>query len=42
VGAARSWVTAERWWQSGLEMLVLKRIVAVVGYGTGALIATLL
>lgn len=39
VGAARSWVTAERWWQSGLEMLLLGGVVAAVAYGTGAFVA---
>jgi VIT1/CCC1 family predicted Fe2+/Mn2+ transporter len=42
VGAARSWVTAERWWQSGLEMLLLGGLVAAVGYGTGAIVAGLI
>ncbi len=39
VGALRSWVTASRWWASGLEMLLLGVIVAAVAYGTGAGIA---
>ena len=39
VGALRSLVTASRWWVSGLEMLVLGALVAVVAYGTGAAIA---
>jgi VIT1/CCC1 family predicted Fe2+/Mn2+ transporter len=41
VGAARAWVTAERWWRSGLEMFLLGALVAVVAYFTGALAATL-
>ncbi len=39
VGALRSLVTASRWWLSGLEMLGLGVLVAVVAYGTGAGIA---
>ncbi|MCY4585785.1 MAG: VIT1/CCC1 transporter family protein [Bryobacterales bacterium] len=39
VGAARSLVTASRWWVSGLEMLGLGVLVAVVAYATGAVIA---
>ena len=39
VGAARSLVTASRWWISGLEMLGLGVLVAVVAYATGAGIA---
>ncbi len=39
VGALRSLVTAGRWWASGLEMLVLGVIVAIVAYGAGAGIA---
>ena len=41
VGALRSLVTASRWWVSGLEMLGLGVIVAVVAYGTGAGIAAI-
>ena len=41
VGAARSLVTASRWWVSGLEMLGLGALVAVVAYATGAGIAGL-
>ena len=40
VGAARALVTADRWWRSGLEMLVLGAIVAAVAYGTGAFVAS--
>lgn len=40
VGALRSWVTASRWWVSGLEMLPLGLLVALVAYGTGAGIAS--
>lgn len=42
VGAARSFVTAGRWWSSGLEMLILGAAVAAVAYATGAGLATLL
>ena len=42
VGALRSWVTASRWWVSGLEMLLLGVLVAVVAYGTGAGIAAII
>ena len=42
VGAARSLVTASRWWISGLEMLGLGVLVAVVAYATGAGIALFL
>jgi vacuolar iron transporter family protein len=42
VGAARALVTADRWWRSGLEMLLLGIAVAVVAYGCGALVAGLL
>ena len=40
VGAARSLVTASRWWVSGIEMLGLGAVVAAVAYGTGAVLAT--
>lgn len=40
VGALRSLVTTGRWWASGLEMLLLGVLVAVVAYGTGAGIAS--
>ena len=42
VGAARTWVSTERWWRGGLEMLVLGAIVAAAAYGSGALVAALL
>ena len=42
VGAARSLVTASRWWISGLEMLGLGVLVAGVAYTTGAWIAHLI
>ena len=40
-GALRSVVTPGRWWASGLEMLGLGVLVAVVAYATGAGIASL-
>ena len=40
VGAVRSLVTTGRWWASGLEMLILGVLVAVVAYGAGAGIAS--
>jgi VIT1/CCC1 family predicted Fe2+/Mn2+ transporter len=39
VGAARSLVTTDRWWQAGLEMLALGALVAVAAYAAAALIA---
>ena len=39
VGAARAMVTADRWWWSGLEMLLLGVAVAAAAYGSGALVA---
>ena len=41
VGALRSLVTASRWWVSGLEMLGLGVLVAVVAYATGAGVAAI-
>ena len=42
VWALRSWVTTSRWWVSGLEMLFLGLLVAIVAYGTGAGIASVI
>jgi VIT1/CCC1 family predicted Fe2+/Mn2+ transporter len=39
VGVARAVVTLERWWKSGLEMLMLGAVVAIAAYGAGALVA---
>src|SRR5688572_9854897 len=39
VGIARAAVTRERWWKSGLEMLLLGAVVAIAAYGAGALVA---
>lgn len=37
VGAAKSIVTVRSWWRSGLEMMIVGIIVAVVTYGLGVL-----
>ena len=42
VGAARALVTADRWWRTGLEMLVLGALVAASAYGAGAIVAAVL
>ncbi len=39
VGTARAAATRERWWRTGLEMLVLGGLVAMAAYGAGALVA---
>ena len=39
VGAARSTVTEDRWWATGLEMLILGMAVAAAAYGAGALVS---
>lgn len=39
VGVARAVVTRDRWWRTGLEMLILGGIVAAAAYGAGALVA---
>jgi VIT1/CCC1 family predicted Fe2+/Mn2+ transporter len=41
VGVARAAVTRDRWWRTGLEMLLLGGIVAAAAYGAGALVAGL-
>lgn len=41
LGAARSLVTNERWWRSGLETLGLGALVAATAYGAGVLVASL-
>lgn len=40
VGIARAVVTRDRWWTSGLEMLLLGGLVAVAAYGAGALVTS--
>ena len=42
VGASRSAVTTDRWWNAGLEMLILGGVVAVAAYGSGALVSEFL
>ncbi len=42
VGAARSFVTAGRWWSNGLETLVLGAAAAAVAYAAGAGLAAVL
>ena len=37
VGSLRSFVTVDRWWVAGLEMLGLGIVVAAAAYGVGAL-----
>jgi VIT1/CCC1 family predicted Fe2+/Mn2+ transporter len=39
VGAARTTVTAGRWWGAALEMMLLGMMVAAVAYAAGAIIA---
>ena len=39
VGAARVMVTVDRWWWSGLEMLLLGVAMVAAAYGSGALVA---
>jgi VIT1/CCC1 family predicted Fe2+/Mn2+ transporter len=39
IGALRSLVTVERWWVSGLEMLLLGMAVALAAFGSGRIIA---
>jgi VIT1/CCC1 family predicted Fe2+/Mn2+ transporter len=41
VGAARTLVTVTRWWEAGLEMLLLGALVAIAAYGAGALVASI-
>ena len=44
VGIARHYIrdaTSDRWWRTGLEMLMLGGVVAVAAYAAGALVAAL-
>ena len=41
VGVARAAVTRDRWWRTGLEMLMLGGIVAVAAYVAGAVVAAI-
>lgn len=42
VGVVRAAVTQDRWWRTGLEMLMLGGVVAAAAYGAGALVAAVL
>ena len=42
VGALRALVTVDRWWIAGLEMLGLGAAVAVLAYGSGAVVARII
>ena len=42
IGSSRSFVTVDRWWIAGLEMLLLGALVAGAAYGSGAFVAWLL
>lgn len=39
LGAARAFVTRDRWWRTGLETLALGAVVAAAAYGAGMLVA---
>lgn len=39
VGASRALITNARWWAAGLEMLALGAVVALIAYGSGAIVA---
>lgn len=41
-GAVRSFVTVDRWWGAGLEMLLLGVVVASAAFGTGLAVAWIL
>ena len=40
LGAARAWVTRDRWWHTGLETLALGAVVAGAAYAAGLLVAS--
>jgi VIT1/CCC1 family predicted Fe2+/Mn2+ transporter len=42
VGSSRSYVTVDRWWTAGLEMLGLGVVVAIAAYASGAVAAWVL
>lgn len=42
IGAARSLVTTDLWWKSGLQMLALGLFVAAAGFAAGAIVASAL
>jgi VIT1/CCC1 family predicted Fe2+/Mn2+ transporter len=39
LGAARAYITRDRWWRTGLETLSLGVVVALAAYGAGLLVA---
>lgn len=39
VGASRALITNARWWATGLEMQALGAVVALIAYGSGAIVA---
>ena len=41
VGVARAAVTRDRWWRTGLEMLMLGGLVAAPAYGAGAVVGAI-
>jgi VIT1/CCC1 family predicted Fe2+/Mn2+ transporter len=41
IGASRAFVTVDRWWVAGLEMLGLGVVVAAAAYYSGAVVASL-
>ena len=42
LGAARAAITAERWWRTGLETLLLGALVALAAYGAGLVVSSAL
>lgn len=42
LGAVRAAITAERWWRTGLETLLLGALVALAAYGAGLAVAAAL
>jgi VIT1/CCC1 family predicted Fe2+/Mn2+ transporter len=42
LGAVRAVITAERWWRSGIETLLLGAVVALAAYGAGLVVAAAL
>ena len=42
VGAMRGFVTIDRWWMAGLEMLLLGVVVATAAFGSGLIVARLI
>jgi VIT1/CCC1 family predicted Fe2+/Mn2+ transporter len=42
LGAVRAVITAERWWRTGIETLLLGALVALAAYGAGLVVAAAL